>query len=135
MLQTKNTFAGFFRKTALYLSGLTTTLFALFIINNNKGEYTGELPFWSVVVILSATLVLLLGLAYFAHTFYTRCPHCKKKMAMQTQSKQQIGVDYEHKKDGGKVRTYKITTYNVHRKCKFCNGEDYVEETKKKECR
>ena len=135
MLQTKNTFAGFFRKTALYLSSLTTTAFALFIINNNKDEYTGELPFWSVVVILSATLVLLLGLAYFAHTFYTRCPHCRKKMAMQTQSKQQIGVDYEHKKDGDKVRTYKITTYNVHRKCKFCNGEDYVEETKKKACR
>ena len=132
MLQTKNTFAGFFRKTALYLSGLTTTVFAYFIINN-KGEYTGE--FWSVVVILSATLVLLLGLAYFAHTFYTRCPHCRKKMAMQTQSKQQIGVDYEHKNDGGKVRTYKITTYNVHRKCKFCKGEDYVEETKKKACR
>ncbi len=135
MLQTKNTFAGFFRKTALSLSGLTTIVLALVIINNNKGEYTGELPFWSVVVILSATLVLLLGLAYFAHTFYTRCPHCRKKMAMQTQSKQQIGVDYEHKKDGGKVRTYKITTYNVHRKCKFCNGEDYVEETKKKACR
>ena len=135
MLQTKNTFAGFFRKTALSLSGLTTTVLALFIINNNKGEYTGELPFWSVVVILSATLVLLLGLAYFTHTFYTRCPHCRKKMAMQTQSKQQIGVDYEHKKDGGKVRTYKITTCHVHRKCKFCNGEDYVEETKKKACR
>ena len=134
MLQTKNTFAGFFRKTALYLSGLTTTVFAYFIINN-KGEYTGELPFWSVVVISSAILVLLLGLAYFAHTFYTRCPHCRKKMAMQTQSKQQIGVDYEHKNDGGKVRTYKITTYHVHRKCKFCNGEDYVEETKKKACR
>lgn len=129
MYQTKNIFAGFFRKTALSFAGLIAI--SIVLAFNNKAEYSGDLPFWGLIAILSAIIIVLFGLAFFAHTFYTKCPHCGKKMAMQTQNKQQVGVDYEQRQVGKEIKTYKVTTYHTHRVCKFCKGEDYVETTKK----
>lgn len=134
MHQTKNNFSGFFRQLSLGLAAFGV-LAIMGIVNDNSSVNTETLPLWAVITLLVIAIIVLLGLAYYAHTFYTKCPHCGKKMAMQTQNKQQVGVDYEQRQAGTEVKTYKVTTYHTHRICKFCKGEDYIETTKKQSWR
>ena len=85
-------------------------------------------------------MVLFFGwLAYVAHGQYTKCPGCQKTEAMQEQSRVTVlQTEVNHKErvnENGKTYTrlvpYLHSIVHIHRKCKHCGFEDFLEHEEK----
>lgn len=81
-------------------------------------------------MVISAVVALgAFAAAYWVHGFYNRCPFCRKKYAMKRQSKECVDRYPESVGSGSNARVVMKVVYHLHRKCKYCGGEDYVEIT------
>lgn len=126
MLQTKNSWSSLFKSSFIGIA-----LFAGFFTYaflNPETEIEIEMPRWAAATISIIVGILSIIGAIWVHGYCTRCPYCRKKYAMVEQNKQKVDTDFEQ---NAQNETYKVTTFHTHRKCKYCNEEDYIESKKK----
>ena len=130
MVQTKNFWSDSLKSTFIFVAFCAGVCIYGFL--NPNIDMNVEMPIWAATTISIVVFILSVAGVIWVHGYCTRCPHCRKKYAMVKQNKQKVDTDFEQ---NAQNETYKVTTFHTHRKCKYCNEEDYIESKKKDKVR
>lgn len=132
MTHTNRKFTGSAQTTAIILAILCIAIAVLNIIMEKDGEVLIKSTSSTIVLIIGILCAMLFGMiARWMHSLYTKCPHCKVPNAMKRTSKEIVSrrdTTIVNKINGEIRHTPALETiYHIHRKCKYCGQDDYLE--------